>query len=139
MQHRSFRLSEDRRSRPRVVSRLRRLFLIAAVVDVLAGLGVLGLAVMVGKRTEFFRDQEPDWFVLIAFSLLVVLATQAARASVFAITRQLSQQMVGRWLTREQAEQFPGWNDPWPECWLESYDDGEIDGRTRGGMGSNTR
>ncbi|WP_220498497.1 hypothetical protein, partial [Stieleria mannarensis] len=129
MSHRSFRLSPSSGQTHRVVPRLRLLFAIAAIADLSAGLGVLAMAAIVGLHTEFFRNEQPNWLVLGAFSVIVVLAIQAMRASVFSLARAMSRKLlVGRWMTSIQADQFPGWYDQWPDCWLEPYNECRSNG-----------
>lgn len=129
MSHRSFRLPPSPAQDHRVVPRLRLLFAIAAVADLSAGLGVLGIATIVGLNTEFFRNEQPRWIVLVSFSVIVVLAVQAVHASVFSLARVMSRRLlIGRWMTSTQADHFPGWYDQWPDCWLESYNEFRIDG-----------
>lgn len=129
MSHRSFRLSPNTREPRRVIPRLRLLFTCAAIADLLLAVGVLGLATIVGMHTEFFRKNQPNWSVLIAFSVLVVFAIQAMRACLFSLARVMSFKfLVGRWMTATQADQFPGWFDRWPDSWLESCDESQSIG-----------
>jgi len=122
MNHQSFRLFPNAR-RARITPRLRLIFACVYIVYILLGLGVLGIAAIVGASTEFFVEDEPNWIVLISFSVLVVLAIQSIQTSVFANAKRVSSKyLVDRWMTAEQADQFPGWYDRWPECWYESGD-----------------
>lgn len=126
MNHRSFRLSPNVR-RTRIALRLRVIFACVSMIYVLLGLCVLGLAATVGAYTDFFVDDQPNWIVLIAFSVLVVLAIESIRTSVFANAKRVSSKyFVDRWMTADQADQFPGWYDKWPDCWHESRDGAQV-------------
>lgn len=128
MTHRSFRLSPNT-CRTRIEPRLRCIFACVYTVYVLLGLGVLGLAATVGAYTDFAVDDEPNWIVLIAFSVLVVLAFQSIQTLVFANAKRFAYKcLVDRWMTVEQADQFPGWYDTWPDCWYESRDSTQVNG-----------
>jgi hypothetical protein len=129
MHHRSFRLSPDRRTSGRVIPRLRLVHACAVCVYVLLGIAVLGVAAVVGSHTEFFTGDQPKWPVLIAFSVLVALGVQSVQSCVFGIAARMSSKfLVGRWMTSEQAERFPGLYDAWPDCWLESLEQSQNDG-----------
>lgn len=124
MQHRSFRLTPNRRSDRRVIRRLRVIHGCVFAAYFLIGIAVIGLLMIVGSHTEFSTDNKPNWLVLVAFSVLGVLGVQFIELSVFQAGSRLSlKYLAGRWMTTEQATHFPGLRDPWPDCWLDPTDD----------------
>ncbi len=129
MFHRSFRLSPNRPSSGRVIPRLRLLYAFVVHVYLSLAIAFLGLAAIVGSHTEFFTDGQPNWLVLVAFSVLVVMGGASVESWAFDTARGMSSKfLVGRGITSEQAEKFPRLYDAWPDCWLEPSDQNENNG-----------
>jgi hypothetical protein len=129
MHHRSFRLSPDRRIGGRVIPRLRLVHACVVCVYLLLAIAFLGLAAVVAFRTEFFTDGQPNWLVLVAFSVLVALGGASVQSWAFDTARRISSKfLIGRWMTPEQAERLPRLYDAWPDCWLESSNQTQDNG-----------
>lgn len=117
MNHRSFRISKS--PRPRLSLRL--LVGFVSSIYLLLSLLVLAFSALVGSQMEFFRGDVPNWPLIIGFGIAVVIIFECVRAFLFsALKRSLVTLATGRILTSQQAEQYPGLGDPWPESWLRS-------------------
>jgi hypothetical protein len=126
MEHRSFRQTGSKRQ---VILRLRLIYAAVTCVYLVLGLFVIGLAMIVGSHTEFFTDGHANWPVLVSFSVMVAFSTGFLELWLFRTVKHgLTEYGAGRWMSSEQARQFPGLYDPWPDSWLEPQQRTTADG-----------
>ena len=114
MKHRSFRLSRSS-SRPSVSLAVRLLHLATHFLYLVMLSIVVALAMIVGANTSFFANGQPNWFVLLAFAVIVSLTFEFVRLQASVVSKSILQRHGRRWMTDEQLRRFPGLFERFPD------------------------